>query len=143
MAVTTESIANRIFNMNEHNDVLFERVAIELFQWHAKKNETYRSFIGHLGVKSENVSRVSDIPFLPITLFKRNTVGVFNAPPEAIFLSSGTTGTERSQHHVADLSVYEHSLHKCFHQFFGKRKITAFWRCFPPIWSVQTHLWFI
>lgn len=122
MAITTASVSKRIFNMNEHNDVLFERVAMELFQWHAKKNETYRSFIGHLGVKPENVSRVSDIPFLPITLFKRNTVGVFNAPPEAIFLSSGTTGTERSQHHVADLSVYEHSLHKCFHQFFGKEE---------------------
>ena len=108
--------------MNEHNDVLFEQVAMELFQWHAKKNETYRDFIGHLGVIPEQVLQLKDIPFLPISLFKRHQIGIFNAPPEAVFLSSGTTGMERSQHHVASLKLYEQSLHSCFHQFFGNEK---------------------
>ena len=106
--------------MNEHNDVLFEQVALELFQLHANKNETYRAFIGHLGVDAKNVKRLKDIPFLPISMFKRHQIGVFNAPPEAVFLSSGTTGMERSQHMVADLSVYDQSLFQCFNQFFGK-----------------------
>ena len=95
---------------------------MELFQWHAKKNETYRDFIGHLGVIPEQVLQLKDIPFLPISLFKRHQIGVFNAPPEAVFLSSGTTGMERSQHHVASLKLYEQSLHSCFHQFFGNEK---------------------
>ena len=106
--------------MNEHNDVLFEQVALELFRLHANKNETYRAFIGHLGVDAKNVKRLKDIPFLPISMFKRHQIGVFNAPPEAVFLSSGTTGMERSQHMVADLSVYDQSLFQCFNQFFGK-----------------------
>ncbi|MCF8464954.1 MAG: acyl transferase [Flavobacteriales bacterium] len=106
--------------MNEHNDVLFEQIALELFRYHAKKNETYRDFIGHLGVDVENISTLNQIPFLPISMFKRNHVGIFNAPPEAVFLSSGTTGTERSQHHVASLQLYDQSLFNCFHQFFGK-----------------------
>ena len=122
MNSTTEHIAKRIFSINEHNDVLFEQLALELFQYHAKKNETYRDFIGHLGINVEKVSKLSQIPFLPISMFKRHTVGVFNAPPEAVFLSSGTTGMERSQHHVASLKLYEQSLHQCFHQFFGKEK---------------------
>ncbi len=105
--------------MNEHNDVLFEQIALELFRHHATKNETYRDFIGHLKVDVNEVTQITDIPFLPISLFKRHQVGVFNAPPEAVFLSSGTTGMERSQHLVADLAVYDQSLFQCFDQFFG------------------------
>jgi hypothetical protein len=77
MNATTEHISNQIFSMNEHNDVLFEQIALELFDYHAKKNETYRDFIGHLGVDSENVSKLNQIPFLPISMFKRNHVGDF------------------------------------------------------------------
>ncbi len=120
MNAKTASISERIFSMNEHNDVLFEQIALELFQLHATKNETYRAFIGHLGVKTENVQRLSDIPFLPISMFKRHQVGIFNAPPEAAFLSSGTTGMERSQHLVASLKLYDQSLFQCFDLFFGK-----------------------
>jgi phenylacetate-coenzyme A ligase PaaK-like adenylate-forming protein len=119
MNTATKRFSERIFTMNEHNDVLFEQVALEMFRLHAQQNETYRAFIGHLGVKQQNVTRLTDIPFLPISMFKRHQVGVFNAPPEAVFLSSGTTGMERSQHMVADLSVYDQSLFQCFHQFFG------------------------
>lgn len=122
MNATTQHISDRIFSMNEHNDVLFEQLALELFRYHAQKNEVYRDFIGHLGVDSEAVSKLSQIPFLPISMFKRHAVGVFNAPPEAVFLSSGTTGMERSQHRVASLKLYEQSLHRCFNQFFGNEE---------------------
>jgi hypothetical protein len=122
MNAATKSITERIFNMNEHNDVLFEQISLELFQWHARKNETYRAFITQLGVDAEKVSRLKDIPFLPISLFKRHQVGIFNAPPEAAFLSSGTTGMERSQHLVASLALYDKSLFECFEIFFGNPK---------------------
>ncbi len=122
MSVTTEHISEQIFAINEHNDVLFEQLALELFQYHAKKNETYRDFIGHLGIDASEVLKLNEIPFMPISLFKRHAVGVFNAPPEAVFLSSGTTGMERSQHHVTSLKLYDQSLHQCFNQFFGKEQ---------------------
>ncbi|MBL4586582.1 MAG: acyl transferase [Flavobacteriales bacterium] len=108
--------------MNEHNDVLFEQLSVELFQYHAVKNETYRAFIEHLGIEISEVEKLRQIPFLPISFFKRNAIGVFNSPPEAVFLSSGTTGSERSQHHVADLALYEKSLHTTFNLFFGNPK---------------------
>ena len=120
MGVSTKHISEQIFDLNEHNDVLFEQLALELFQYHAKKNETYRSFIGHLGIEPNSVLKLNEIPFLPISFFKRNSIGVFNAPPEAVFLSSGTTGMERSQHHVASLDLYDESLFTGFNQFFGK-----------------------
>jgi hypothetical protein len=39
--------------------------------------------------------------------------------PEKIFLSSGTTGMERSRHSILDLSVYDESLLKGFTLFYG------------------------
>lgn len=117
-----DNISEQIFSINEHNDVLFEQLSLELFQFHARKNETYREFIGHLNINPANVKRLNQIPFIPISLFKRHTVGVFNAPPDAVFLSSGTTGMERSHHHVADLKLYDKSLFRCFNQFIGNPK---------------------
>ena len=122
MNAVTDHISERIFSMNEHNDVLFEKLCLELFHLHTKRNETYRDFVKYLGTDINEVRESSQIPFLPISMFKRHQVGIFNAPPEAVFLSSGTTGMERSQHHVVSLALYEKSLHSCFHQFFGNEK---------------------
>jgi hypothetical protein len=115
-------LEDRIFALTEHNDVAFDRLALELFRFHAAENETYGTFIRHLGVQVDDVRTVDRIPFLPIELFKRHIIGVFNAPPDAVFVSSGTTNSERSHHHVAHLSVYDRSLSACFRLFFGNPK---------------------
>jgi len=119
---TAPAIEDRIFSLSEHNDVAFDRLALELFRLHASENATYRDFIRHLGVSAQNVQDVRDIPFLPIEFFKKHQVGIFHAPPEAVFMSSGTTGSDRSSHHVADLSVYDRGLSDGFRQFFGSPK---------------------
>lgn len=116
---TAPALEDRIFALTEHNDVAFDRLALELFRHHAKENEVYRSFIGHLGVSVNDVNAVEQIPFLPIELFRHHTIGIFNAPPEAVFISSGTTDMERSRHHVAHLGVYDRSLSAGFRSAFG------------------------
>ena len=59
MSVTTEHISKQIFTLNEHNDVLFEQLAVELFRYHASKNETYSDFIGHLGIEPDLILNLS------------------------------------------------------------------------------------
>jgi phenylacetate-coenzyme A ligase PaaK-like adenylate-forming protein len=120
--ITNATLADRIFALREHNDVAFDQIALQLFAFHMQHNETYRSFVQHLGVREEDVKQVSQIPFLPIELFKHHAVGIFDGPPETVFLSSGTTGSERSQHHVANLGVYDRSLLQCFRLAFGEPK---------------------
>jgi hypothetical protein len=119
---TAPAIENRIFSLSEHNDVAFDRLALELFRLHASENAVYREFIRHLGVSAHDVQTVCDIPFLPIEFFKKHQVGIFQAPPEAVFMSSGTTGSDHSNHHVADLGVYDRSLDDGFRLAFGHPK---------------------
>lgn len=116
---TAPAIENRIFSLSEHNDVAFDRLALELFRLHASKNAVYQEFIRHLGVNAHDVQTVRDIPFLPIEFFKKHQIGILHAQPEAVFMSSGTTGSDRSSHHVTDLSVYDRSLSDGFRRCFG------------------------
>lgn len=116
---TVPALEQRIFALREHNDVDFDRLALELFAFHVQFNPVYRDFVHHLGTDPAQVLCVSQIPFLPVELFKQHTVGILDKEPEAIFESSGTTGTISSRHHVADLSVYDQSLLHGFHLAFG------------------------
>ena len=59
----------------------------------------------------------SEMPLLPIEAFKRTKIST-NATYELLFLSSGTSGMERSKHYVADSSIYRTSILKGMGQFF-------------------------
>ena len=57
-----------IFNIqNEEN---FTRVALEVFRHQFKNNKVYRSFCDLLYVHPSDVTKVEQIPFLPIQFFK-------------------------------------------------------------------------
>lgn len=97
----------------------FTTHSLELFRHQYHQNAVYREFVEARKVSVSNVTRVEEIPFLPIEFFKTHDVVCGNAPPQAIFRSSGTTGMVRSRHLVADLSVYRHSFVKGFEQCYG------------------------
>lgn len=91
---------------NCKNEKVFETQALTLFQYQALYNPVYNRYITYLQVQPEKVKALADIPFLPIEFFKTQVVQTGSFAAETIFLSSGTTQTDRSRHFVPDLSFY-------------------------------------
>lgn len=108
---------NKIFSIN--NELEFEQVALEIFRYQAENNEVYREFLQHLKKDINQITKLTDIPFLPIEFFKSRKVVSSNDPAKEIFTSSGTTGNLTSRHFVPDISIYEESFKKGFEDFYG------------------------
>lgn len=111
----------------------FNAACIDIFHFQYKGNEIYRKYVDSIGVDPGEVTHYSQIPFLPVSFFKTHNVVTGTAPPEKIFLSSGTTSTSsvtavpepvegKSRHLIPDLSVYDESLVKGFVKFYGPLK---------------------
>lgn len=100
-------------------DFNFEKAAIELFHYQYNDNPVYAEFVNNLDIKPLSVKKLSDIPFLPVEIFKYREV---KTVPEVakVFTSSGTSGIRSSKHYVHDLSLYESSFITAFERFYGK-----------------------
>lgn len=109
---------NRIFNIDSQEQ--FRSCALELFRFQAKRCEPYRRYIELLGIDPAEVSKVEDIPFLPIELFKSCDVYCGDAAPEIIFTSSNTGSTVASRHLMASLETYREAFTRAFEQFYGR-----------------------
>ncbi|GGE36907.1 LuxE/PaaK family acyltransferase [Psychroflexus planctonicus] len=97
----------------------FTEEALRLFAFQYENNLVYQQFCKLLNKNPTNINELEAIPFLPIEFFKTHTILSDSSSIEAIFTSSGTTGDQTSKHHVTDLSIYENSYLKAFHQFYG------------------------
>ena len=109
-------LAERIFNISTQKD--FNEITLEVFSYQFQHNPVYREFCQLLKRNPKNVSRVEEIPFLPIEFFKKKKIISSEKTPEIIFTSSGTTGSATSKHYVTDLNVYEKSFLKAFEIFY-------------------------
>jgi hypothetical protein len=103
----------------EVNDRSFDNIALQLFRHQALHNTVYNEFISRLRIDASAVKQLEDIPFLPVSFFKRHAIQTGSWNPETIFKSSGTTGTTQSQHLVQDLTFYHLHSRKCFEYHFG------------------------
>ena len=97
--------------------IYFEKQAFELLKYQYHHNDVYRSYCDLINVDPSDVHKLTDIPFLPIALFKSHLISC-TKKSEMIFESSGTGGPV-SQHHVASLAAYEQSFNAGFSHFYG------------------------
>jgi hypothetical protein len=111
------NFSEEIFNIRSAGE--FNDLAIRVFRYQAETNPVYREFVNTLAVNPGEVDRLDNIPFLPVSFFKTRTIISGNMEPGLLFLSSGTTGMERSSHYVADAEVYKSSLLKGFEYAYG------------------------
>ena len=110
-------LKNQIFDIKTEQE--FNDISIEIFNYQYTNNLVYNEFCKLLKVKPTEVTRINQIPFLPIEFFKTHIIKSGTFKEEVIFLSSGTTGQEHSKHYVKDITFYQRSYTKAFQQFYG------------------------
>jgi phenylacetate-coenzyme A ligase PaaK-like adenylate-forming protein len=120
---TKPPLTKKIFNVTEES---FTETAVEIFNYQWQHNAVYRQYCDQLNVIPSRISRLEQIPFLPIGFFKTHTITSFEGNAQKVFTSSGTTGTIASRHLVKSLAIYEQSFIKCFKQFYGETSNYAF-----------------
>ena len=118
------------FDIREVTAENFEAYALRLFQYQYSEVNVYRQYVDLLRVKPSNVCHLNQIPFLPISFFKSQRVSD-GRNPEAVFLSSTTTGSTPSKHHVRDLKLYELACLEGFKRVYGDPREWCFLALLP------------
>ncbi len=112
-----QKLRKAIFQVKSESD--FKKTALDVFYFQFQQIPLYRQWVDYLHIDINEVKELHQIPFLPIRFFKEHQVLRSKQKAEIVFSSSGTTGMERSQHLVSDLSIYEESYRKGFEYFYG------------------------
>ena len=114
-------IGTDIKSLSKINSRSFSKAALSIFKYQSKNNPIYGKYIKHLGVDIKSVSKIEEIPFLPIELFKSFEIKTGRWTHQTIFNSSGTIGTP-SRHYIRDLTFYHNVTQRNFETFFGSLK---------------------
>ena len=98
-----ESLRARVAAAREGD---FGALALEVFAYQRKANPLYREYLRLSGRADVAPTAWTDIPCLPIQLFRGHDVRSGTWHPETTFRSSGTTGAQTSEMPVRDLRTY-------------------------------------
>ncbi|MBO2007770.1 acyl transferase [Hymenobacter negativus] len=99
----------------------FEAAALALFRYQATHCPPYAAYLAQLHRNVSTVTKLTEIPFLPIEFFKTHEVrtDIAGWEPQETFLSSGTTLQQRSRHLVRDPALYRENAARIFEQYYG------------------------
>ena len=105
----------------------FNVEALKIFNYQYNNNKVYNKYCNLLKIK--NVSKIEEIPFLPIKFFKSHEV-ICKDNYSHVFKSSGTEGI-KSKHYISDINLYIKSFVKTFKIQYGEIKGTVFLGLLP------------
>jgi hypothetical protein len=111
-----EELKNRVLHMQEAD---FDALALDVFRFQAENNPLYQQYIQLSGVSPEKITHWTEVPFLPIELFKNHQVLTGSEPVLFSFESSGTTGQIPSKHPVCDPGFYQQISKIAFEREYG------------------------
>lgn len=103
----------------------FESLALAVFRYQAQHNSLYRSYLNHLRIEADTIANLSQIPFIPISFFKKHRILTGFSPDDSLpidtltFASSGTTGEQTSRHFVPDSTLYDAVSTRIFEETYG------------------------
>ena len=108
---------NTIFSIQ--SDQQFNLAALKLFNYQTSATAIYKRFVELLKFKHTGIQHYSQLPFLPVSLFRNHVITDQQTQPKFYFASSGTTGQISGRHYIYDMSLYEESLMRGFEKFYG------------------------
>jgi hypothetical protein len=111
-----KELKNRVLHMQE---AVFDALALDVFRFQADNNPLYQQYIQLSGVSTEKITHWTEVPFLPIELFKNHEVLTGSEPVLFSFESSGTTGQIPSKHPVCDPGFYQQISKIAFEREYG------------------------
>ncbi|MEM9527478.1 MAG: acyl transferase [Bacteroidota bacterium] len=100
-------------------EVAFDALALDVFRFQATYNSIYAQYLKLLHIDPTSVSRTTDIPFLPITLFKNHDLRSGEWSAMRTFTSSGTTGLTTSKHSLRSDGWYRFNAQRAFEKQYG------------------------
>lgn len=118
-AMQTPDRKELLSNLADASPEGFVARAMQVFRYQAKNNALYAQYLRLLGRSPDRITSVSEIPFLPVGLFKNQLIQAGNWIPKTIFTSSGTTGQTPSRHPVRDMALYLENTRRGFSKFYG------------------------
>ncbi|MDW3210200.1 MAG: acyl transferase [Reichenbachiella sp.] len=120
------------------NSQSFDEVAMGLFHYQAEECVVYREYLDYLNIDHKLIHDLNEVPFLPIDFFKSHQVRTDNWEEQEVYLSSGTTGSERSKHYIEDPSFYLSNAELIFEQLYGSLSAYQFFALLPS-YQEQGH----
>jgi phenylacetate-coenzyme A ligase PaaK-like adenylate-forming protein len=114
--VGRDELAERIRKMKGAD---FADLALDVFRYQAAHNSMYARYLDLLRVEPTKVEKWTDVPPLPIGLFKTQDVRSGGWAPVRTFTSSGTTGATTSRHPLRSELWYRQGARRTFERQYG------------------------
>ena len=126
-----------IFNIKTESD--FQTACLETFLYQYENVEVYRKFVDFLKIDSTAIKEITEIPFLPIEMFKNHLVLDQNSVSGDYFQSSGTTQMTRSKHHSQIFHFTKKAFTTVSSNLSANQKTLFFLDYSPIIQKIPTH----
>lgn len=97
----------------------FSALALDVFRYQSVYNPIYARFLELLRIEPPSVTEPTQIPHLPIALFKSYRLQSGDWPAVSTFTSSGTTGTATSRHPLRNKDWYRANARRAFERQYG------------------------
>ncbi len=114
-----EALAETILTLHRAGGPDFAAVALQVFHYQRAANTIYARFLELLSIDAAAVRHTSEIPCLPIALFKTRQLRSGTWTPERTFTSSGTTGAATGRHDLRDPAWYRRHARHAFEAIYG------------------------
>jgi phenylacetate-coenzyme A ligase PaaK-like adenylate-forming protein len=115
--MSVNKLKSTIFSISDKQE--FDSLACRIFKFQYNTNKVYKGYVDLLNKNPHHITKINDIPFIPISFYKNNMIISGELNHQLVFNSSGTTGANPSKHFVVDVALYKKSFINAFTLFYG------------------------